>query len=40
MIINAGITRIVYHDGYPDQLAIDLIQEAGIICECYIGDRS
>lgn len=38
MIINAGITRIVYHDGYPDQLALELIQEAGIICECYEGE--
>ena len=35
MILNAGISRIVYQDGYPDPLAMELIREAGIICECY-----
>lgn len=30
MIINAGITRIYYLNSYPDQLARDLIVEAGI----------
>lgn len=30
MIINAGITRIVYKGDYPDQLAMDLLREAGI----------
>lgn len=30
MIINAGITRIVYRGDYPDALAMDLLREAGI----------
>ncbi|MDK2902754.1 MAG: dCMP deaminase [Clostridiales bacterium] len=30
MIINAGITRIVYKGDYPDELAMDLLREAGI----------
>lgn len=34
MIINAGITRIVYEQSYPDQLAVELAQEAGIEYFC------
>ncbi len=30
MLINAGILRIVYAQGYPDQLAEEMIEEAGI----------
>jgi dCMP deaminase len=30
MLINAGIERIVYEQGYPDQLAEEMIEEAGI----------
>ncbi len=30
VIINAGIMRIVYEQGYPDKLAGDMIEEAGI----------
>ncbi len=30
MIINAGITRIVYREGYSDQLAERMLEEAGI----------
>lgn len=31
MIINAGITEIVYGEGYPDELARQLLDESGII---------
>lgn len=34
MIINAGIKRIVYDCGYPDKLAAQLIEEAGIESIC------
>ncbi|SDF00228.1 deoxycytidylate deaminase [Sporolituus thermophilus] len=34
MIINAGIRRIVYEHPYPDPLARELVQEAGIECVC------
>jgi deoxycytidylate deaminase len=30
MIINAGIVRIVVRDGYHDQLAAQMLKEAGI----------
>jgi dCMP deaminase len=30
MLINAGIKRIVYSEGYPDQLSKDLVREAKI----------
>ena len=31
MIVNAGIARIVYAEGYPDDLARELLEESGII---------
>ena len=33
MIINAGIERIVIRDGYPDELAQDMLREAGLNVE-------
>ena len=30
MLINAGITRVVAMEGYPDELATELLAEAGI----------
>ncbi|MBQ1489929.1 MAG: cytidine/deoxycytidylate deaminase family protein [Eubacterium sp.] len=30
MIVNAGIRNIVVRQGYPDQLAVDILDEAGI----------
>jgi dCMP deaminase len=30
MIINAGIVKVVFKGDYPDELAMDLLQEAGI----------
>jgi len=30
MIINAGIRRIIYLEGYPDTLSLDLLKEAGV----------
>ena len=35
MVINAGIKRVVYLSGYPDQLAEDMIRESGVIVEKY-----
>ena len=31
MLINAGLTEIVYAEGYPDDLARELLEESGII---------
>ena len=30
MIINAGIERIIVKEGYPDQLSVDILMEAGL----------
>ena len=30
MIINSGISRIVYKHGYPDEFSLKLLQEAGV----------
>ena len=35
MIINAGIRRIVYQQGYPDQLAAEMIAETGVEVELF-----
>ena len=33
MIINAGIQRIVIREGYPDELAASILEEAGLTIE-------
>lgn len=33
MILNAGIKRVVYKEGYPDDFSARLFEEAGIIVE-------
>jgi dCMP deaminase len=38
MIINAGIRRVVYDNAYPDELAQELMDGAGIECVCF-GDK-
>jgi dCMP deaminase len=30
MIINAGIRRIVVREGYPDEMATEMLAEAGL----------
>jgi dCMP deaminase len=30
MLINAGIARIIYLEGYPDSLSLEMLREAGI----------
>ncbi len=30
MLINSGVKKICYWDGYPDKLAFDMLEEAGI----------
>jgi dCMP deaminase len=34
MIINAGIRRVVYQQGYADDLARRMIEQAGIVVDC------
>ena len=33
MIINAGIERIVVKEGYPDDLSLNILEEAGLEVE-------
>lgn len=33
MIINSGIKRVVYENGYPDEFSIELFDEAGVTVE-------
>ena len=35
MIINSGIKRVVYIEGYPDEFSLRLFDEAGILVEKY-----
>ena len=30
MIVNAGITRVMYEQGYPDEFAVEILKEAGV----------
>ncbi|HEY4745879.1 MAG TPA: cytidine/deoxycytidylate deaminase family protein [Desulfuromonadaceae bacterium] len=38
MIINAGIARVVYGEGYTDDLAREMIREAAITVEQFCGE--
>ena len=33
LIINAGISRVVYLEGYPDEFSLRIFEEAGILLE-------
>ena len=33
IIVNSGITRVVYREGYPDEFAREILQEGGVILE-------
>ena len=35
MIVNAGIKRVVYEKGYPDDFALEMLNEGGVILERY-----
>lgn len=39
MIINSGIVRVVYVEGYPDDFSIELFNEAGVTVEKYSSEK-
>ena len=39
MIVNSGITRVVYKHGYPDEFAVQMLTEGGVILERFIEDE-
>ncbi len=38
IIINSGIERVVYKEGYPDEFSLQLFKEAGVKIEKYAED--
>lgn len=40
MIVNSGVTRVVYENGYPDDFAIDILKEGGVILERFQRDAN
>lgn len=36
MIVNAGITRVVYEEGYPDEFARQMLEEGGVALERFV----
>ena len=39
MIVNSGITRVVYKHGYPDEFAVEMLKEGGVLLEKYEEDK-
>ena len=39
MIVNSGIRRVVYREGYPDEFALQMLTEGGVILEHYVEER-
>ena len=39
MIVNAGITRMVYKHGYPDEFAVQMLTEGGVQLERFIEEE-
>lgn len=39
MIVNAGITRVVYEQGYPDPFAVEILTEGGVQLEKYAPEQ-
>ena len=35
MIVNSGITRVVYQEGYPDEFSLQMLKEGGVVLERY-----
>ena len=39
MIVNAGISRVVYRHGYPDEFAVQMLKEGGVSLERYVEEE-
>ena len=35
IIVNAGIQRVIYQEGYPDDFSLEIFEEAGVLLERY-----
>lgn len=38
LIANVGIKKVIYKRPYPDKMALDILQEAGVVVEIYEGE--
>ena len=39
MIVNSGISRVVYKHGYPDEFAVQMLTEGGVILERFVEEE-
>ena len=39
MIVNAGIRRVVYQHGYPDEFSLEILNESGVQLERYAPEK-
>jgi len=39
MIVNSGISRVVYKHGYPDEFSVQMLREGGVILERFTGEE-
>ena len=40
MIVNSGIVRVVYQEGYPDDFSLEILREGGVLLERYTEDEA
>ena len=40
MIVNSGITRVVYEQGYPDDFALEILNEAGVELVRFVAEEA
>ena len=40
MIVNAGIRRVVYEQGYPDAFSLEIFGETGVQLEKYVEEEA
>ena len=38
MIVNSGISRVVYKHGYPDEFSVQMLKEGGVVLERFTGE--
>ena len=39
MIVNSGITRVVYKHGYPDEFSVQMLKEGGVLLERFVEEE-
>ncbi len=39
MIVNSGIVRVVYQEGYPDEFAVEMLREGGVKLERFVPEE-